>query len=117
MGEEQEEVTGYLGVVLARRRAAGGVLSTGAVHGGGRRRRVAALRCVAGDGAAMGGFSKAGWSGGARRRDTEARARGLRRVAACRQRHGSGTSAETMRTCKNEESTSISESRGVNFYT
>ena len=44
VGEEQEEVTGYLGVVLARRRAAGGVLSTGAVHDGGRRQSVAALR-------------------------------------------------------------------------
>jgi len=50
-----------------------------------------------------------GWgSGGARRRSIEARAHGLRRAAACRRWHGSGTSAETRGTRKNEESTSIS---------
>ena len=48
MGEEQEEFTGYLGVVLERREAAGGVLSTGGVHGGetGRRRGRAARQAA-----------------------------------------------------------------------
>ena len=61
----------------------------------------------------MGGFSRAGRSVGARRRGTEARARGLRRATACRHWHGSGTSAETRGTRWNEESMSFSESRKV----
>ena len=53
MGEEQEEVTDYLGVVLERREAAGGVLSTGAVgddvlaSGETGRRRGGAARAIA----------------------------------------------------------------------
>jgi hypothetical protein len=43
-GEEQEEVTGYLGVVLARRKAAGGVLSATAAAKRPWRRCTAVLR-------------------------------------------------------------------------
>jgi len=103
-----------------RSRATLGCLS--ATEGGRRRaahrssaRRRSATAC---GGAPVSGWRRGGhgriqqgWgSGGARRRGTEARAHGLWRAAACRRRHGSGTSAETRGTRKNEESTSISAS-------
>ena len=68
---------------------------------------------MAGNRAAMGGFSGAGRSVGARRRGTEARARVSRRAAACRWRHDSRTSAETRGTRWNEESICFRESRKV----
>ena len=72
--------------------------------------RAAALLPVTrqvGDGVAMGGFSRVGRSGGAPWRGAEARVSGSRRAAACRQRHGSRTGAEILRTRKNEESISF----------
>ena len=68
---------------------------------------------MAGDRAAMGGFSRAGRSVGARRRGTEARARVSRRAAACRRRHDSRTSTKTRGMRWNEESMSFRESRKV----
>jgi len=85
-----------------------------AAHGSSARRQSAT---------ACGGAPVSGWRRGSHGRIQQgwvewgrsaawhrARACGLRQAAACRRRHGSGTSAETRGTRKNEESTSISAS-------
>ena len=112
---EYEGHESYLWVVLVGAEVAEGGPATGAAA----RAAMAAAPSPAarhvGDGAAMGGFNKAGRTGGARRCGAGARARGSRRAAACHRWHGCRTSAETTGTRKNEESMSFRESRGVDF--
>ena len=65
MGKEQEEVTGYLGVVLARRKATGGVLSAVAVaRRPWRRRSGEGGRARSGRGGSVGGGECAWGLGG-----------------------------------------------------